>query len=163
MKQIIAKKDLEYLASIEAAEQDNLQALKNIVEGKTHGKLKFNKGGGSAAVDVQSANAILTLYNALSEGARVKLERMINNSLSDYAKVFDFAWKKVSVGNKKIGATYTLDLKTVDNLLWNLDSVKESIDKVKKFIKEGEPRSAYQYLKDSPDVLNFVLERLVKK
>lgn len=97
MKQFIAKKDLEYLANVEAAQQDNLQALRNIVNNKSHSKIKFNKGGGSAVVDLQSANVILTLYDALGDAGKAKLERMINNSLADYAKVFDFAWKKVSM------------------------------------------------------------------
>lgn len=100
MKNVLTKKELEYLSSvgnITTAAQDNLQALRDIVSNKSHKKIKF-KDGRSAAVDLQSANVILTLYDALgNKDSKDKLERMLNNSLSDYSKVFNFAWKKVSM------------------------------------------------------------------
>lgn len=46
-------------------------------------------------VDALTANAIITVYNALTEG-KPKLERMIAKSRCNFVKIVDFCWNQVS-------------------------------------------------------------------
>jgi hypothetical protein len=95
MKNIISKKDINYLAGINVAKENNIDVLKRIVEGNSYEDVKFNKGG-KIRVDLQTANALMVVYNALSSSsAKEKFERMVNNSKADFIRVVDFVWSKV--------------------------------------------------------------------
>jgi hypothetical protein len=92
--EVLAKKDLFYLASLDTAiKQDNIKIIQDIVKTKTQKKIKFESGG-EINLDLFSANAILTVYKALSKVAKEKMERMLNSNLINFKKVLGFTLSK---------------------------------------------------------------------
>lgn len=95
MNDILSKKELDYLASVDvSAKENNVDVLKRIVEGNQYEDIKFNKGG-KIRVDLQTANMLMTIYNALKPATKEKFERMVNNSKADFMRTVDFGWSKV--------------------------------------------------------------------
>jgi hypothetical protein len=48
-------------------------------------------------VDLLTANAVLTCYNALSEENKAKFERMVSGSPGQLNRIVNFCWKHVKL------------------------------------------------------------------
>jgi hypothetical protein len=72
-----------------------LEQLQDILDSKQRTVIKF-KNGTSGSVDMQTANVVLTVYNAMQQpDMKQKFERMINGDKRSFVKVVDFSWKQV--------------------------------------------------------------------
>ena len=74
-------------------QEDNLQALRDIVKNKSATSLKFKDG--KMKVDMFTASAITQVYDAVNDANKKKLEQMINGKKAQFLKLVDFAMKKV--------------------------------------------------------------------
>ena len=74
-------------------QEDNLQALRDIVKNKSATSLKFKDG--KMKVDMFTASAVTQVYDAVNDANKKKLEQMINGKKAQFLKLVDFAMKKV--------------------------------------------------------------------
>ena len=101
-----AMKFVEKAVLKEEAEETLLEGIKDIqdiVRAKTARRLKF-KEGGTMKVDMTTANALLTVYDALNDANKKKFEEMLTKSKNTFMKAVDFTWKQV--GLKKEGYSW---------------------------------------------------------
>ena len=80
-----------------AKESENIiDVLRRIVEGHSYETIEFPKGG-KLMVDVQTANAVITVYDALKEGrSKAKFEEMVNSgNRADFIKTVNIVWKLI--------------------------------------------------------------------
>ena len=74
-------------------EEDNIQALRDIVKSKSAKSLKFKDG--KMKVDMFTASAIVQVYDAVKDANKKKLEGMLNGKKAQFVKMADFAMKRV--------------------------------------------------------------------
>ena len=101
-----AMKFVEKAVLKEEAEETLLEGIKDIqdiVRAKIARRLKF-KEGGTMKVDMTTANALLTVYDALNDANKKKFEEMLTKSKNTFMKAVDFTWKQV--GLKKEGYSW---------------------------------------------------------
>ena len=72
----------------------NLDILRQITTGHQHAKIRI--GGKTSAVDMQTANALVTVHDALGGKGRTTFVAMLANSTSTFNKLVSFAWEHVS-------------------------------------------------------------------
>jgi len=72
---------------------ENLKKLKAILVHKQHSQLTFAHGG-RARVDMFTANAMITVYNAVGASGKEKFVRMLETKPL-FAKLLDFVWRSV--------------------------------------------------------------------
>ena len=82
---------------------EGIEDIQDIVKGKAARRLKF-KEGGTMKVDMTTANALLTVYDALNDANKKKFEEMLTKSKNTFMKAVDFTWKQVGV--KKEGYSW---------------------------------------------------------
>lgn len=72
----------------------SIENLKNILDNKSYAVFKW--GDIETIVDIQTANVVMLVYNALSnEQNKAKFQRMIKASYNQFIKIVDFCWKQV--------------------------------------------------------------------
>ena len=72
-----------------------LDTLTDIVGAKGRKAIKF-KNGQQLTVDLQTANMLLTVYNALLKpDAKAKFENMLGSDPASFMRLVDFGWKQV--------------------------------------------------------------------
>lgn len=71
----------------------NLTILRGIVERHQHAKIQI--AGRSVAVDMQTANALTTVYDALGLEAQAKFVGLLHHSPGTFRSIVDFSWKQV--------------------------------------------------------------------
>jgi hypothetical protein len=76
------------------AEANVLATIKDIVKTKSAKPVKFDDGK-SMKVDMQTANVILKVFDALNDTNKKKVETMLNKDKANFGKFIDFAWKSV--------------------------------------------------------------------
>ena len=74
-------------------QEDNIQALKDIVKSKSAKSLKFQDG--KMKVDMFTASAIVQVYDAVKDANKKKMEAMLNGKKAQFMKMADFAMKSV--------------------------------------------------------------------
>ena len=74
-------------------QEDNIQALKDIVKSKSAKSLKFQDG--KMKVDMFTASAIVQVYDAVKDANKKKMEAMLNGKKAQFVKMADFAMKQV--------------------------------------------------------------------
>ena len=74
-------------------EEDNIQALRDIVKSKSAKSLKFKDG--KMKVDMFTASAIVQVYDAVKDANKKKMEAMLNGKKAQFMKMADFAMKQV--------------------------------------------------------------------
>ena len=74
-------------------QEDNIQALKDIVKNKSAKSLKFQDG--KMKVDMFTASAIVQVYDAVKDANKKKMEAMLNGKKAQFMKMADFAMKQV--------------------------------------------------------------------
>lgn len=84
---------------LEPIEESVMHHLKNIVDNSQAKSVKF-KDGSSMKVDVQTANAILKVHDAVNNENKEKISQMAHKSKTHFKKVADFAWKHVTYKTK---------------------------------------------------------------
>ena len=72
--------------------ENNLKILQNIVKKKQNSKMKF-KDNKTSIVDLDTASAIMNVYNAVKKDNKKKMEKLINGTLADFLKVQGVAFK----------------------------------------------------------------------
>lgn len=80
--------------SEELTEAKVLDTIKDIVKNKSSKPVKFDDGK-SMKVDMQTANVILKVYDALNQQNKDKVSDMLNKNKGNFVKFVDFAWKQV--------------------------------------------------------------------
>jgi hypothetical protein len=81
------------MATKKAKATRNIDTLRNIVEHHQHAKLSFTDGP-TCAVDAFTANALMTVYNALRPDLQTKFEQMITTHRG-FIRTVKFTWKVV--------------------------------------------------------------------
>ena len=74
-------------------QEDNIQALKDIVKSKSAKSLKFQDG--KMKVDMFTASAIVQVYDAVKDANKKKMEAMLNGKKAQFMKMANFAMKQV--------------------------------------------------------------------
>ena len=74
-------------------QEDNIQALKDIVKNKSAKSLKFTDG--KMKVDMFTASAIVQVYDAVKDANKKKMETMLNGKKAQFMKMADFAMKSM--------------------------------------------------------------------
>ena len=74
-------------------EENNLQALRDIVKNKSAKSLKFKDG--KMKVDMFTASAIVQVFDALNDANKKKFEGLLNGKKAQFVKMADFAMKRV--------------------------------------------------------------------
>ena len=74
-------------------QEDNLQALRDIVKSKSAKSLKFKDG--KMKVDMFTASAIVQVFDAVKDANKKKMEVMLNGKKAQFMKMADFAMKQV--------------------------------------------------------------------
>jgi len=86
----------------------NIDAIRAII--RDHRAEKFQwPDGKSMVVDAMTANALITVYDALGPAGQSKFDRMIARSVGEFRKVVNFAWDKVQLGEALNEAWSRLD------------------------------------------------------
>ena len=75
-------------------EEKVLDTIKSIVKNKSANAVKFDDKK-SLKVDMQTANVLLKVYDALNPDNKKKVEAMMNKDKASFMKIVDFAWKSV--------------------------------------------------------------------
>jgi len=73
-------------------EEDNLDALRDIVKKKSAKSLKFKDG--SMKVDMFTASAVTQVYDAINDANKKKMNDMLNGKKAQFLKIADFAMKQ---------------------------------------------------------------------
>ena len=73
-------------------EESIVHHLNDIVSNQVAKSIKF-KDGKSMKVDVETANAVLNVHEALNHENKKKIEEMAHKSKDHFTRVVDFAWK----------------------------------------------------------------------
>lgn len=94
-----ATEEVELELTEEFIEENVLHHLKHIADNHAAKSIKF-KDGSSMKVDVQTANAVLKVHDALNNENKKKISDMAHKSKSHFKKVADFAWKHVTYKGK---------------------------------------------------------------
>lgn len=72
----------------------SIENLQNILDNKSYAVFKW--GEVETIVDMQTANVVMLVYNALSsEENKQKFQRMIKAGYNQFIKIVDFCWKQV--------------------------------------------------------------------
>ena len=74
-------------------QEDNIQALKDIVKSKSAKSLKFQDG--KMKVDMFTASAIVQVYDAVKDANKKKMEAMLNGKKAQFMKMANCAMKQV--------------------------------------------------------------------
>ena len=74
-------------------QEDNIQALRDIVKSKSAKSLKFKDG--KMKVDMFTASAIVQVFDALKDANKKKFEGLLNGKKAQFVKMADFAMKSV--------------------------------------------------------------------
>ena len=74
-------------------QEDNLQALRDIVKNKSATSLKFKDG--KMKVDMFTASAVTQVYDAVNDANKKKLKDMLNGKKFQFMKVADFTMKSM--------------------------------------------------------------------
>ena len=74
-------------------QEDNLQALRDIVKNKSATSLKFKDG--KMKVDMFTASAIVQVFDAVKDANKKKMEAMLNGKKAQFVKMANFAMKQV--------------------------------------------------------------------
>ena len=72
----------------------NLDILRAIVERHQHSRIRI--AGKTTPVDAQTANLLLTCYEALNPETKMKFVAMLAHSQATFAKTVAFCWKHVA-------------------------------------------------------------------
>lgn len=72
--------------------EDALKTIKSITKDKSAKTVKFADGK-SVKVDMQTANVLLKVIDALNDKNKSKFSDMINQSKASFMKAVDFSWK----------------------------------------------------------------------
>jgi hypothetical protein len=86
-----------YIESVEYSlikEEKVLDTIKQIVKNKSAKAVKFDDKK-SMKVDMQTANVLLKVYDALNPANKEKVEKMMNKDKASFMKFVDFAWGAV--------------------------------------------------------------------
>ena len=75
-------------------EETVLNTIKGIVKSKGANSVKFDDGK-TVKVDMQTANVLLKVYDALNSQNKEKVEKMMQKDKASFMKLIDFAWKQV--------------------------------------------------------------------
>lgn len=75
-------------------EEKVLDTIKSIVKTKSAKAVKFDDKK-SLKVDMQTANVLLKVYDALNAQNKEKVATMMNKDKASFSKIVDFAWKQV--------------------------------------------------------------------
>jgi hypothetical protein len=78
----------------EVIEEGAIEHLRNVVNSHGYGPLK-HKDGKQTTVDVVTANALLTVHDALKPEHQAKFAEHLEKSKSTFHKMVDFTWKNV--------------------------------------------------------------------
>lgn len=73
----------------------SVEGLRTIVTRRQYEEFVYPDG--HVLVDMQTANALVLVYDALSEASHEKFERMLDTA-SGLNRLVAFAWKQVSIG-----------------------------------------------------------------
>jgi hypothetical protein len=73
-------------------QEDNIQALRDIVKSKSAKSLKFKDG--KMKVDMFTASAIVQVFDALKDANKKKMEGLLNGKKAQFVKMADFAMKQ---------------------------------------------------------------------
>jgi hypothetical protein len=71
-----------------------IEAIKECVANKTAFTFVWDRKG-RLLVDMQTANCIMLVYDALNDDNKAKTERMIKKSRGTFLKIVDICWKSV--------------------------------------------------------------------
>ena len=74
--------------------ENTIKDLEKIVKTKSRGEIKF-KDGDSIKVDMQTANVLVKVYDALNDPNKKKFEDALGKNETMFMKMVDFAWSKV--------------------------------------------------------------------
>ena len=75
-------------------EENVMDTIKGIVKNKSANTVKFNDGK-TMKIDMQTANVLLKVYDALNKQNKEKVETMMSKDKQNFMKIVDFAWKQV--------------------------------------------------------------------
>lgn len=79
----------------EASKVSPLETLKNIVKNHQWDYIHFEKGG-KMKMDAQTANMLMTVYNALKgNSAKEKFEKMLGTNKASLVRLVDFGWSAI--------------------------------------------------------------------
>lgn len=73
----------------------NLDVLRNIVSRSQHARVRL--GGKTSAVDLQTANLLLVVYEALSPDNKVNFVGLLGHSAGSFARLVTLAWCSTKV------------------------------------------------------------------
>ena len=82
------------MATKTAKAEANIETLRSIIEHHQHAALNFTDGP-TVHVDAMTANALVTVHDALSEAGQVKFRDMLKTH-AGIQKLIAFAWQHVS-------------------------------------------------------------------
>jgi hypothetical protein len=88
--------DLETIEAIEKTEHvknPTIEDVRRIFSG--HSALVFKWGDTETLVDALTANALLTVYNALNPDMQAKFNRMIGANYNQFIKIVNFTWSQI--------------------------------------------------------------------
>jgi hypothetical protein len=77
-----------------AINEDVLKTLRKIVKDQTAATVKFDDKK-TMKVDMQTANAIVTVFDALKKPNQEKFITMLNKGKATFSQIVGFAWKAV--------------------------------------------------------------------
>lgn len=77
-----------------AINEDVMDTLKTIVKKKTASTVKFSDNK-TMKVDMTTANAVVTVFDALKKQNQAKFIEMLNKNKSTFSQIVSFVWKAV--------------------------------------------------------------------
>ena len=77
-----------------AINEDVMDTLKTIVKKKTASTVKFSDNK-TMKVDMTTANAVVTVFDALKKPNQAKFIEMLNKNKSTFSQIVSFVWKAV--------------------------------------------------------------------
>ena len=86
----------EYVYEQHLIQENVLDDLKKIVARQQAATVKFQDGK-SMKVDMQTAQALLTVQGALNKNNQVKMAGMLAKNKASFTKMVDFSWKQVGL------------------------------------------------------------------
>ncbi len=85
--------------AVELTGRDLLQGMRNVTIlreiRERHQHAKIQVAGESVAVDMQTANVLITVYDALGLEAQAKFAGLLHHSPGTFHGLVDFSWKHV--------------------------------------------------------------------
>jgi len=135
---------------------ESIKEIQDIVKSKSAKSLKF-KQGGSMKVDMTTANALLTVYDALNPSNKKKFEELLTKNKNTFSKMVDFSWK--SVGGKKEEYEMNEEMSNISDAFESEDEFELSEGNMDKLVKQL--RSAYGNI-DKIDPSKPAYDKLIK-